>query len=230
MALKNWIFLKVDFRKLFFSKLIVRFNCENNHNALRTSSTSCPLRLFWLILTVLSFILCALLIAPIFSKWRNSPTYTSINTTNYPVWGMAFPGVTICSNMLIKHNQLKAALKRDKWKAVREKLEIADDEAGLEKFQETVATALQAFSSYSSSEDTYIQLEDHPKKIIDEHREDLTVLLRSVSGSFCQQLIVALKSACDTFLKKNCKHCGVVPVEKLLFLLAGAPKLIVGRI
>ncbi len=58
-------------------------------------------------------------ISPIFDKWQNSPTYTSINTTNYPVWSMPFPGVTICSNLMVNLNLLSGALKRTAWKSIK---------------------------------------------------------------------------------------------------------------
>ena len=38
------------------------------------------------------------LMIPIYEKYQESKTITSIKTTNYPVWNINFPGVTICSN------------------------------------------------------------------------------------------------------------------------------------
>ncbi len=69
----------------------------------------------WLIVTVASVILCYVLIAPIYSKWRDTPTFTSINSTNYPVWNMPFPGVTICSNLNIDLEKLKEKLGTSRW-------------------------------------------------------------------------------------------------------------------
>ncbi len=66
--------------------------------------------LCWLVLIILSISLGVYLITPIYTKWRNSPTYTSIKTTNFPVWDIPFPGVTICSNIVVNDLQLKKAL------------------------------------------------------------------------------------------------------------------------
>ncbi len=69
-------------------------------------------RLCWLVCLVGAVVLNLVLVAPIYSKWRNSPTYTSINTTNYPVWDIPFPGVTICSNILINWEQIERKIKK----------------------------------------------------------------------------------------------------------------------
>ncbi len=61
-------------------------------------------------LVVFSFVLCCLLIAPIYDKWQTSPTFTSINTTNYPVWNIPFPGVTVCSNNIVEEDKLENLL------------------------------------------------------------------------------------------------------------------------
>ncbi len=70
-------------------------------------------RICWFLCVLASFTLGVVLILPIYLKWRNSPTYTSIKTTNYPVWDIPFPGVTICSNVIVNDRQLKNALSKD---------------------------------------------------------------------------------------------------------------------
>ncbi len=67
----------------------------------------------WIVAMTIALVLMLVLIAPIFSKWRNSPTYTSLNTTNYPIWNIPFPGVTVCSNNVINEKQLKAKLRKE---------------------------------------------------------------------------------------------------------------------
>ena len=58
-------------------------------------------------------VLAGLLIEPIYSKWRSSPTFTSIETTNHPVWNIYFPAVTICSNNKVMKDQFENVLKKD---------------------------------------------------------------------------------------------------------------------
>ena len=69
-------------------------------------------RFIWLFLCIGSFCLAIYLIEPIYSKWRGSPTFTSIETTNYPVWNIDFPAVTVCSNNKVMRGQLENALKK----------------------------------------------------------------------------------------------------------------------
>lgn len=42
--------------------------------------------------------MCWAMIFPITQKWRESPTYVTIADTNFPIWKIDFPAVTICSN------------------------------------------------------------------------------------------------------------------------------------
>ncbi len=46
----------------------------------------------------MSAMLCYYGMRPIYDKWQNTPTITSIEDTNYAVWNINFPAVTICSN------------------------------------------------------------------------------------------------------------------------------------
>lgn len=46
----------------------------------------------------MSLVLCGILIKPIYDKWQGSPTITTVESTDYPIWNIYFPAVTICSN------------------------------------------------------------------------------------------------------------------------------------
>ena len=46
----------------------------------------------------MSAMLCYYGMRSIYDKWQNTPTITSIEDTNYAVWNINFPAVTICSN------------------------------------------------------------------------------------------------------------------------------------
>lgn len=55
-------------------------------------------------------------IQPIYEKWQLNPTITSPASTNYPIWNVYFPAVTICSNNKVVEAQMDTVLKRDPWK------------------------------------------------------------------------------------------------------------------
>ena len=63
-------------------------------------------------LTIGSLFLCGYMIWPIYTKWQENPTITSIASTNYAIWNIHFPAVTICSNNRVVAKQFKAAIKR----------------------------------------------------------------------------------------------------------------------
>ena len=71
-------------------------------------------RFLWIILVIGMIILSVLIIAPIYEKYRTSPTVTTVSETNYPVWGINFPAVTIYSNNKIIETQLNKILKDSK--------------------------------------------------------------------------------------------------------------------
>eukprot|EP00094_Tigriopus_californicus_P002100 TCALIF_02024-PA protein Name:"Similar to Nach Sodium channel protein Nach (Drosophila melanogaster)" AED:0.08 eAED:0.09 QI:38/0.85/0.37/1/0.28/0.5/8/0/589 len=54
--------------------------------------------LLWVFLCIASAVVCVLLCLPIWNKWKDSPTYTTVSSTNFPVWEIDFPAFTVCSN------------------------------------------------------------------------------------------------------------------------------------
>ena len=50
------------------------------------------------------------LILPIYQKYVDFPTVTTVIETNYPVYKVDFPAVTICSNNKIIESSLKRAV------------------------------------------------------------------------------------------------------------------------
>ncbi len=54
-------------------------------------------------------------------KWQfYAPTVTSIDSTNYPIWNIYFPAITVCSNNKIVSKQFRAVLKQPPWKNISE--------------------------------------------------------------------------------------------------------------
>ena len=55
-------------------------------------------RISWILSCLGCFGLMIYLIWPIYLKYVNYPTVNTIMETNYPVYNVEFPAVTICSN------------------------------------------------------------------------------------------------------------------------------------
>ena len=47
---------------------------------------------------------------PLYTRWRETPTILSVESTNHPVWDIYFPGVTICNNNKVVAHKLKKVL------------------------------------------------------------------------------------------------------------------------
>ena len=65
-----------------------------------------------MIIVVLSAVVCYVMIMPIAQKWRDSPTYVTIADTNFPIWEVDFPAVTICSNNKVMNGTLNFLWKK----------------------------------------------------------------------------------------------------------------------
>ena len=76
------------------------------------------LRSLWCLSVIGSCILCGFLVYPIYSKWQNTPTITSVEETNYPIWNIYFPAVTVCSNNKVVESQIGSLLKLQPWKNI----------------------------------------------------------------------------------------------------------------
>ena len=76
------------------------------------------LRSLWCLSVIGSCILCGFLVYPIYSKWQNTPTITSVEETNYAIWNIYFPAVTVCSNNKVVESQIDALLKLQPWKNI----------------------------------------------------------------------------------------------------------------
>ena len=68
-------------------------------------------RLLWLMLCMLSLSLGAYMIWDVVQKYDNNPVIISIEETNYPVYKVQFPAVTICSNNKVVARNFDKAIK-----------------------------------------------------------------------------------------------------------------------
>lgn len=51
----------------------------------------------WYFLCLVSFVLAIYLITLVLIKYTTTPTITTVETTNYPIWNVQFPAVTFCN-------------------------------------------------------------------------------------------------------------------------------------
>ena len=75
-------------------------------------------RCFWIILVIIAILLQIQFVLPIWEKYKNTKTITTVDTTNYPISNIDFPGVTVCSNIRISNSLFISAMKHSKlpWK------------------------------------------------------------------------------------------------------------------
>ena len=72
-------------------------------------------RVFWFCCIVAGLVLMFIFINPIYTKWSTNPTIVSPESTNYAIWNIYFPAVTICSNNKVLDGQLKRIVKKPPW-------------------------------------------------------------------------------------------------------------------
>jgi len=78
-------------------------------------------RVLWLVLCLMGFVLNVYFIVPIWIKWNNQPTLTTLDSTNHPVWEIDFPAITICSPNKVVERKLESLANTSPWKeALRE--------------------------------------------------------------------------------------------------------------
>ena len=63
-------------------------------------------RIFWVICCFLGMVCCFWIGTPVYQQWYTKPTIITISDTNYPVWHIHFPAITICSNIRIIKSKL----------------------------------------------------------------------------------------------------------------------------
>ena len=94
--------IKIMKHKIMISKKYWKFNVIYN--------ILIHFRMLWAILCLGSFVLMVYLILPIYHKYNDFPTVTTVIETNFPVYKLDFPAVTICSNNKIIEKSLNRAV------------------------------------------------------------------------------------------------------------------------
>ena len=83
-------------------------SCNQRPHSYKKAFSSC--RILWIVLCILSLCLGAYMIWGLVEKFDTNPIITSIEETNYPVYKVQFPAVTICSNNRISKKNLEKAI------------------------------------------------------------------------------------------------------------------------
>ncbi|XP_059083405.1 pickpocket protein 28-like [Tigriopus californicus] len=98
----------------------IKYTCEPGRTLLE--------KFIWITLCVCSIVLCSFLIQPIYSKWRTDPTFTTISSTDYPVWNLDFPAFTICPNVRVDPWRLDRLFAEKEWNATLKVLKMTPKE------------------------------------------------------------------------------------------------------
>ena len=97
-----------------------------------------------------------IIILPIYTKWVENPTITSPVSTNYPIWNIDFPAITICSNNKVVEGQMKKVLRTEHWmnlmKEKYENFKDPEDEIEDDLIQAISSTVLFESQSYLLNE------------------------------------------------------------------------------
>ncbi|XP_023340883.1 sodium channel protein Nach [Eurytemora carolleeae] len=91
-------------------------------------------KVLWVVLQILISIFFIYMLLPILQKYSDSPIIISVETTNYNIANIKFPGVTVCSNFRISNNNFKKTIKKTPWKQY-EKDDLHQLVTNLVKFQ-----------------------------------------------------------------------------------------------
>ena len=116
------------------------------------------------------------LMIPILNKYIESPTIISPKTTNYPIWNIHFPAVTICSNNKIMSDQFKKVLKRPPWVNLSEEAHSDLD------FQRDLEKAIKTTLLYETRPELLNNdnLDNQTEELMNENRKHLPHLLQQV--------------------------------------------------
>ena len=128
-------------------------------------------RLLWSFFVAGACILCGVLVYPIYVKWQTQPTITSVDETNFAIWNIYFPAVTICSNNKVVESQIDKLLRSQPWK------NITKNDSSFEKhFREAITTTV----LFDAEPEELDQLDNEVKNVINTHRKKIPAVLQKV--------------------------------------------------
>lgn len=131
-------------------------------------------RIFWLCCILGGMGLMFVFIRPIYQKWLDNPTIVSPDSTNYPIWNIYFPAITICSNNKVVEPQIAQLLKQPPW------VNISDE---FEDLKEALTGAISSTILYETQPHLLKDenLKNETKKILTEYKKYLPKAMQKVS-------------------------------------------------
>jgi len=111
-------------------------NCSSNHKKLKEfcdetslhglkyiteDNVSWTQRVLWAFFFLISFLAFFYLFSPIMNKYLTTATFTTVETTNYDISNIPFPGVTVCSNFRVTTSGFTKQTKTPPWSEYSEK-------------------------------------------------------------------------------------------------------------
>ncbi|TRY80032.1 hypothetical protein TCAL_16032, partial [Tigriopus californicus] len=73
-------------------------------------------RILWVFLCTMGFVLTIYFIYPIWAKWNEKPTITTLDSTDHPVWEIDFPAVTVCPANKVVRSKFEDVYRKQGWK------------------------------------------------------------------------------------------------------------------
>lgn len=156
---------------------------------------------------------------PIYHKWQVVPTITTVETTNYPIWNIHFPAVTICSNNKVVMTQFNRIFLGDHWK----NMSNSDP-----YFKDDLLLALTLTLSNDNEEDTFENenQRERVKEVIERYKDHMTSLIKAVRFLFIPLYYHSLDLLTNWAILnfRSCLHA-----LTCLFIVSGKEKLLTAK-
>ena len=125
----------------------------------------------WSVIVVGACILCGVLVYPIYDKWQTTPTITSIEETNYPIWNIYFPAVSICSNNKVVESQIGTLMRLQPWKNLSKSNESFET-----YFRDAITTTV----LFNNEPEELKNINNEVKNVLDTYKKYLSSVLQKV--------------------------------------------------
>ena len=129
------------------------------------------IRFLWSICIIGSFTLCVFMVLPFYTKWQTQHTITTVDETNYPIWNINFPAITICSNNKIVQHSFDLLMKQQPWKNLT---------IGNENFTANFYEALKGTILFDVEPEILDDLDDNVIEIMNTYKKKIPLVLQKV--------------------------------------------------
>ena len=121
------------------------------------------------------------MVVPLYTKWQSQPTITTVYETNYPIWNINFPAITICSNNKIVKDSFNSLVRQQPWKNLTN---------GNDNFTENFYDALKGTVLFDDDPEILDELDMNTINIMNKYQRKIPLVLQKVMQS-CSKLILA---------------------------------------